>query len=96
MSHSLLVDVILSVAIGAVIDFFCLGRLLVEVVLSIFADVGYYSYLVWKFPDPDVWSWRDPITSAIYQATWFAAFYLAPTLIFSLAIGRVAAARNNK
>ena len=89
MPHPLLIDVLITCAIGAVIGFFCRGRILLDVVLSIFASLAYYAYVIWKFPDPDVWSWRDPITSAIYQAPWFAVLYFAPTLLVSLAIGKL-------
>ena len=93
MSYSLLIDVFIACAIGGVIGFFCHGHILLEVVFSIFFSVGYYAFLIWKVPDPDVWSWRDPLTSAIYQAPWFAVLYFAPTLLVSLAIGALRGSR---
>jgi hypothetical protein len=54
MPHPLLIDVLITCAIGAVIGFFCRGRILLDVVISIFASLAYYAYVIWKLPDPDV------------------------------------------
>ena len=80
--------------IGAVIGFFCRGRLLLEGILATGTSIAYYAFLIWRFPDPDVWSWRYPITSLIYQWPWYAVLYFAPTFVLSALVGKLRAGGN--
>src|SRR6059058_1181773 len=90
MPEPLIVDVIISCAICAIIGFFCRRRILLQLILASAISIFHYAFVLWKFSyDPGIWSWRFPITSAIYQAPWFAVLYLAPTLFSALAVGKL-------
>jgi hypothetical protein len=47
---------------------------------SIIVALTFYALLLWQSADPDVWSWRYFIASALYQIAPAAIFFIAPTL----------------
>jgi hypothetical protein len=53
---------------------------------SIIIPVAFYAVLIWRSADPDVWSWRYPIASALYQIAPAAIFFVAPTLLGSVIV----------
>ena len=87
----LFIDIGSLCVIGALIGFFCRGRILLQLTLAFIISSLFYAFAIWRFPDPNIWSWRDPITSAVYQLPWFATVYLAPTFFVSLVIGKLRA-----
>jgi Na+-translocating ferredoxin:NAD+ oxidoreductase RnfD subunit len=67
--------------LGAIIAIVLRGRPSWHAPVSIIVAVSFYALLLWWQADPDVWSWRYPISSALYQIGPAAIFFMAPTLL---------------
>jgi len=73
---------------GVVIGFLFRNRIRVQVFFAALMSAIYFAFVLWKFGDPDAWSWNSPIVSAIYQLSPYAILYFAPTWIPSAFINR--------
>jgi hypothetical protein len=58
---------------------------------AVSAIVGLLCYhtVLWWEADPNVWTWRDPITSEVYQFMPAVLFCAAPALLGTLIVRRL-------
>jgi len=54
--------------------------------VSAILGLVFYHAVLWWQADPDVWSWRDPITSEVYQFVPAVLFCAAPALLGTIIV----------
>jgi hypothetical protein len=52
-----------------------------RVAATIIASVALYAFFAWWYYDPNEWSWRQPIVSALYQVAPVVWFFVAPAFL---------------
>ena len=72
---------LLAFLLGAIGARLCRRFPRADVATIIVAGFLSYTVFVWWCYDPDVWSWRHPIMTAIYQLGPFVLLFVAPALI---------------
>src|SRR3954453_23043800 len=76
----------ISLALGIIVGFVCPRVAAWPYAVSIIIGLLCYHAVLWWEADPNVWSWRDPITSEIYQFMSAVLFCAAPALLGTLIV----------
>ena len=79
----------ISVVVGIVVGIICPRREGWPYAVSYIVGLVVYHVALWWQADPDVWSWRDPITSEMYQFGPALLLCAAPALLGTLIVRRV-------
>lgn len=88
MLRLLLLSVPVCGAMGSLIGIMFRGRRLKQLIIATVASLFYAALIEWKLGDSTEWSWSDPIISVLYLFSPFVIFFLAPTLIAAMLVGR--------
>jgi hypothetical protein len=79
----------ISVILGAITGLICPRRTKWSYAVSGIVGLLVYHVPLWWDADPDLWQWRDPITSEAYQFAPAVLFCTVPALVATLIVRRV-------
>lgn len=87
MLRIFLLSVPVCLLIGILIGLIFRRRTVLQICAALVISIVYFAILEWKIGDPDEWSWKHPIASAMYLVVPFFLLFLAPMVVAALVIG---------